>query len=75
MYVRIKIHTKLINMYIVLIGKNDIEIRQLFVEIENVARKLGLQINQEETKYMIVGRKNTLKQNKIGHLKIKNYKF
>jgi hypothetical protein len=24
---------------------------------------------------MIVERKNTLKQNKIGHLKIKNYKF
>jgi len=30
---------------IVLIGKNYIEIRQLFVEIENTARKLGLHIN------------------------------
>jgi hypothetical protein len=28
-----------------------------------------------KTKYMIVERKNTLKQNKIGHLKIKDYKF
>jgi hypothetical protein len=36
---------------------------------------VGLQINQEETKYMIVERKNSLKQNKKGHLKIKNYKF
>jgi hypothetical protein len=43
--------------YIVLIGKNEIEIRQIFVEMENTERK------------------NSLKQNKIGHLKIKNYKF
>jgi hypothetical protein len=47
---------------IVLIGKNEIETRQLFVEMENSARKLGLQTNQEKTEYMIVERKNTLKQ-------------
>jgi hypothetical protein len=57
------------------IGKNEIEIRKLFVEMENIARMLGLQINQEKTKYKIVERKNSLKQNKIGHLKTKNYKF
>jgi len=43
--------------------------------MENIARKFRLQINQEKTKYMIVERKNSLKKNKIGHLKIKNYKF
>jgi hypothetical protein len=43
--------------------------------MENVARKLGVQINQEKTKYMIVERKNTLKPKTIEHLKIKNYKF
>jgi len=43
---------------ILLIGKNEIGIRKLFVEMENIARKLGLQI---------VGRKNSLKKNKIGH--------
>jgi hypothetical protein len=43
--------------------------------MENIARKFGLQINQEKTKYMIVERKNSLQKNKIGHLKIKNYKF
>jgi hypothetical protein len=59
---------------IVLLGKNEIEIRQLFIEMESSARKLGLQINQEKTKYMIVGRKNTLRQ-KTGHLKIKNCKL
>jgi len=60
---------------IALIGKNEIGIRKLFVELENIARKFRPQINQEKTKYMIVERKNSLKKNKIGHLKIKNYKF
>ena len=60
---------------IALTGKNQIEIRKLFVEMENIARKFGLQINHEKTKYMVVERKNSLKKNKIGHLKIKNYKF
>jgi len=58
-----------------LIGKNEIEIRKLFVEMENIARKFGLQINQEKTKYITVERKTSLKQNKIGHLNIKNHKF
>jgi hypothetical protein len=43
--------------------------------MENIARKFGLEINQEKTKYMIVERKNSLKKNKIAHLKIENYKF
>jgi len=43
--------------------------------MENIARKFKLQINQEMKKYMIVERKNSLKKNKIGHFKIKNYKF
>ncbi len=60
---------------IVLIGKNEIEIRQFFVEIENIARKLGLHINQGKTKHMIVEWKNSSKLNKIGQLTIKNYTF
>jgi len=43
--------------------------------MENIARKFGLQLNQEKTKYMILERKNSLKKNIIVHLKIKNYKF
>jgi len=43
--------------------------------MEKTARKFGLQINQEKTKYVTVERKNSLKKNKTGHLKIKNYKF
>jgi hypothetical protein len=60
---------------IALIVKNEIKIRKLFVKMENIARKFGLRINKEKTKYMIVERKANLKENKIGHLKIKNYKF
>jgi hypothetical protein len=76
----IKIDNKQLNTLayaddIVLIGNNEIAIRKLFVEMENIVRKFRLQINQERTKYMIVERKNSLKKNKIGHLKIKNYKF
>ena len=56
---------------IALIGKNEIEIRKLFVEVENTARKFRLQISQEKTKYMIVERKKSLRKNKIRHLKIK----
>ena len=48
---------------IVFIGKNETEITQLFVEIKNIARKLGLQINQRKTRYMIVEGKTV--QNKI----------
>ena len=59
-----------------IVKKNEIEIRTFFVEMENIARKFGLQINQEKPKYVIVERKNSLKQNKVGHLKIKKkYKF
>jgi hypothetical protein len=47
---------------IVLIGKNEIKIRQLFVEMENVARKAGLQINQEKRKYMVVEREKNFKK-------------
>jgi hypothetical protein len=62
-------------MQIALIGKNETKIRKLFVEMENIARKFGLHINQEKTKYMTLERKNSLKKNKTGYLKIKNYKF
>ena len=48
---------------IVLIGKNEIEIKQLFVEIQKTARKLGLHINHGKTKHTIVERKEV--QNEI----------
>jgi len=49
--------------------------KKIFVEAENIARRLGLQVDQDKTKYMTVERENSLKKNNIGHFKIKNYKF
>jgi hypothetical protein len=43
--------------------------------MEKTARKLGLQINQDKTKYWVVESKNNLKHNKIGHLKIKKLRI
>ena len=60
---------------IVLVAKNEIQIWQLFVEMENIARKLQVHINQGKTKCMIVERKNSSIQNKTGQLTIKNYTF
>jgi len=60
---------------IVLTGKNETEVRQLFVVTENIARKSGLHINHGKTKYMIVEWKNSSKQNTTGQLTIKNYTF
>jgi hypothetical protein len=39
--------------------------KQTFVEMENIARNFGLQINQEKTKQIILERKKSLKENKI----------
>jgi len=60
---------------IALTGKNETDIRQLFVGKKNTARKLGLHINHGKTKYMIVEWKNSSKQNKIGQLTIKKCTF
>jgi hypothetical protein len=65
----IKIGDKQLNILayagdIALIGKNEIEIRKLFVEMENIARKFGLYINQENTKYMIVKGKTVYRKTK-----------
>jgi len=43
--------------------------------MENIAKKLGLQIHQGKTKYMIVEWKNSSKQNRKEYLTIKNYTF
>ena len=55
----IKIGKKQLNILayaddIALIGKNEVEIRKLFVEMENIARNFGLWINEEKTKCMIM---------------------
>jgi hypothetical protein len=56
---------------IALIGESEMEIRKLFVETENTARKFGLETDREKVKYVIVERKDSLKKNKIEHLENK----
>jgi len=56
---------------IVVIGKYGLEIRQIFVEIWNIDRRLGININQGKTNNMIVEQEKSLKRNKIGQLTIK----
>jgi len=43
--------------------------------MENIARNLVLHINEGKTKCMMVERKYSSEQNKIGQLTIKNYIF
>jgi hypothetical protein len=45
----------------VLIGKYEIKIRQLFLEMENTARKLGLLIIQQKERYVTEKRKKYFK--------------
>ena len=49
-------------MGIVVNWKKWIRNKKNFVEMESIARKFGLQINQEKTKYMIVERKKQFKE-------------
>jgi hypothetical protein len=55
---------------IALIGKNEIDMRKRFVETENIARKFWSTDKPKKDKIH-----DSLQKNKIGHLKIKNYKF
>jgi hypothetical protein len=47
---------------IALIGKNEIDIRKLFVDMENIARKFELQINQGKNKIYDSGKQKTVKK-------------
>jgi hypothetical protein len=56
----------------VLIGKNEIEIRQLFVEMEKHYQKARTADKPRKNKTYDSGKERNLKK---VHLKIKNYKF
>lgn len=49
---------------IVLIGRTEIEIRKLFIELEETALKLGLRINDQKTQYMIIKRNIDVNENR-----------
>jgi len=60
---------------IALIGKNETDIRKLFVEMENICQKFQTTDKPRKDKVYDSGKENSLKKNNIGYLKIKNYKF
>jgi hypothetical protein len=61
---------------IVLIGKNEIRRNKTtFCRNGKCCQKSRTTDKPRKNKIYDSGKKNTLKQNKIGHLKIKNYKF
>lgn len=47
-----------------LIGRTEIEIRKLFIELEETALKLGLRINDQKTEYMIMKRNIHVNENR-----------
>jgi len=48
---------------IALIGKNEIEIRKFFIEMENFCRKFGLRINQKKDKMYDSAKEKQFKEN------------
>jgi hypothetical protein len=60
---------------IVLIGRNEIEIRQLFCRNGKHFQKARTIDKLGKNKIYDSGKKKHFKTKKIGHLKIKNYKF
>jgi len=58
-----------------LIGKNGIEIRKLFFRNGKHCQKVRTTDKPQKDKIYDTGKEKGLKVNKIGHLKIKNYKF
>ena len=50
-------------MRLALIGKNEIEIRKFFIEMENFCRKFGLRINQKKDKMYDSAKEKQFKEN------------
>ena len=67
---------------IILIGESELEIRELIIELEENAREIGLKINQDKTKYVILrkakitgDKKREIKINKYTFEKVDNFKY
>ena len=58
---------------IVIISRSLLDMKNCFNQIEEEGRKVGLEINERKTKYMIASRKN--KWNNINNINIGTYQF
>jgi hypothetical protein len=56
---------------LVILGRTIQAMKEAFMALETSARKMGLAINEEKTKFMEVGKKLTT----VAHFAVGNYKF
>jgi hypothetical protein len=55
---------------LVIVGRTIQAMNKSFMALETSARKMGLVVNEEKTKFMEVGQKTT-----VAHFTVGNYKF
>lgn len=58
---------------VVLISESHNSLKLLFCRLVEVAKKAGLQINEEKTEYMVMGRSDNV--NTFPSLQVSRYKF
>jgi sorting nexin-29 len=54
-----------------IIGRSETDVKEAFIKLNNEAQKMGLNINEEKTKYMEI----TTKPTKNKYLNVGNYRF
>jgi hypothetical protein len=54
-----------------IIGRSELDIKEAFIKLNNEAQKMGLNKNEEKTKYMEI----TAKPTKNKYLNVGNYRF
>jgi sorting nexin-29 len=54
-----------------IIGRSERDVKEAFIKLNNEAQKMGLNINEEKTKYMEI----TAKPTKNKYLNVGNYRF
>jgi hypothetical protein len=52
-------------------GRSERDVKEAFIKLNNEAQKIGLNINEEKTKYMEI----TAKQTKNVYLNVRNYRL
>jgi hypothetical protein len=56
---------------LVIVGRTIQAMKEAFMVLETLARKMGLEVNEEKTKFMEVGKKLTT----VAHFTVGNFKF
>jgi hypothetical protein len=75
-YIYTHTHTRTVQIMayaddLVIVGRTIQAMKEAFMALETSARKMGLTVNEEKTKFMEVGKKLTT----VAHFTVGNYKF